>query len=498
MRKTAIGLVMLTDERPFAHAQTDELNTEVINTWADIIRNNSGNVDGSQYEVVVGKHIVHDVETGREVGIQLSRADCRQIIFLYNVWNFPFLVWPVLNQLGKEVPILSLSNNAGKFPGNVGLLATDGAIRQTGRRTHRIVGDHTDEATIAKVVDWIRASQAYTTIRGEVFGCYGGHSMGMETGFPHMTAMLTSFGVTPRQIDQLWLVNKMDSMDVDEVRKAREWLESLMGDRLRYDGDALTPEKLETQIRLYLSMVDTNREKGFTFCGLKAQRELTEHVCIGDVAEMMMNDPYDWNGPKESIVCATEADTFAALTMQLLKYISGGLPTLFMDIRLYHPEKDIWDFCNSGNHSSYFAARSLDAMENFKTITFHPALKMYFPAGGASVEFDASPGKLTFARLGLWDQKPFMVIVPGEVLDLPEAERQAINNETDPTWPHVHARMDCNFDEFLKVFPANHIQAVEGDVVDALVMLCEIAGIPPVVLGPRGKDTTPPIWERVK
>ena len=31
-----------------------------------------------------------------------------------------------------------------------------------------------------------------------------------------------------------------------------------------------------------------------------------------------MNDPYDWNGQKESFVCATEADAFAAVTMQLL------------------------------------------------------------------------------------------------------------------------------------------------------------------------------------
>ena len=79
-----------------------------------------------------------------------------------------------------------------------------------------------------------------------------------------------------------------------------------------------------------------------------------------------MNDPYDWRGRKEPTVCATEADAFAAITMQLLKYISGGLPTLFMDVRLDHPKLDIWDWCNSGNHASWYAAQSYDPAVNFK------------------------------------------------------------------------------------------------------------------------------------
>jgi L-fucose isomerase len=37
--------------------------------------------------------------------------------------------------------------------------------------------------------------------------------------------------------------------------------------------------------------------------------------CITDVAEILVNDPYDWNGSKEPFVCATEADSLAAITM---------------------------------------------------------------------------------------------------------------------------------------------------------------------------------------
>jgi len=380
----------------------------------------------------------------------------------------------------------------------VGLLATDGALRQAGVRTHRSVGDMNDVETRAKVCDWLRASQALTTIRNEVYGCYGGHSMGMETGYYHLTATIKALGVTLRQIDQLWLVEAMKEVSEAEVEKGVTWFEKMLGDRLLYDRRILTRETLGTQVRLYLAMKAVNEEKGFDFCGLKGQRELTEYVCLGDVPEMLMNDPYDWDGAKEPTVCATEADSYAAITMQLMKYISGGLPTLFMDVRLYHPDRNLWDWCNSGNHASWYASRSDDPAENFRKVTFHPALERYFKAGGASVEFDAARGVMTFARLGLWDEKPYMVIALGEAVELPEAERKALNAQTDPTWPHVHARLTCDFEEFLSVFPCNHVLGVVGDRVRQLTYLCEIAGIAPVVLGPEGKQRIAPIWERVR
>jgi L-fucose isomerase-like protein len=48
------------------------------------------------------------------------------------------------------------------------------------------------------------------------------------------------------------------------------------------------------------------------------------HFCITDVTEAFLNDPYDWEGPKHTYICATEADMDGALTMQLLKLQSGG------------------------------------------------------------------------------------------------------------------------------------------------------------------------------
>src|SRR5579884_409868 len=497
MRGTPIGIVVLNDGRPHVVEQNEQGTMRAAHDLADLVRHEVRNADGSQPEVVLGSESVKSVETGWKIGEQLRRAGCRQIVMAYSVWNFPYLVWPFLNTIGRDLPILSLSNNEGRFPGNVGLLATDGALRQAGLRTHRIVGDVNHPHTRAKVRDWIRASEALTTLRTEVYGLYGGHSMGMETGWFHLVPTQRSLGVTTYHIDQFMLVNAMDEIDSTEVDRGFTWFCDLLRDRILFDGDMLTPDALKKQIRLYLAARRLNDENGFTFCGIKGQRELTEHVVVADVAEMLLNDPYDWNGPKETTVCATEADAFAALSMQVLKYVSGGLPVLFMDVRLYHPDLDLWDLVNSGNHSSWYAALSDRPEKNFERIHFHPALKFYFKAGGASVGFDAAATELTFCRMGLWNDDVYMVICGGRSLELPAEERKRIDAMTDPTWPHVHARLDCSYDDFLSVFPSNHILAVQGDHVRSLTWLCEIAGIRPIILGDPGRPPVAPIWDRL-
>ena len=90
-----------------------------------------------------------------------------------------------------------------------------------------------------------------------------------------------------------------------------------------------------------------------------------------------------------------------------------------------------------------------------------------------------------------------MIIVKGEQAKLSKKERTKLNNMTNPTWPHVHAKLECSFDEFSGVFPCNHILGVEGDCVQALVYLCEITGIKPIVLGKSKQGLETPIWELV-
>ena len=88
---------------------------------------------------------------------------------------------------------------------------------------------------------WLRAAQAATLINTDVFGLYGGSSMGMETGFFHLVPTSKSLGTSTYQIDQLWIVERMREIDGAAVADGRRWLEQLLGDRLRYDDEHAHP-----------------------------------------------------------------------------------------------------------------------------------------------------------------------------------------------------------------------------------------------------------------
>jgi len=171
-----------------------------------------------------------------------------------------------------------------------------------------------------------------------------------------------------------------EKVPAPQAAAARGWLEKNAA-AVHYDGDRLTPELLERQIRGYYAMRDLIDERSLDFTGIKGQPELTEHFATMDIIEAFLNDPYDWDGPKKTQVCATESDMDGALTMQILKLLTGS-PALFADVRHYHADRDVWDLCNSGQHATWFAARSADPAGNLARVHLYPR-GLLFPVGGA-------------------------------------------------------------------------------------------------------------------
>jgi L-fucose isomerase len=234
---------------------------------------------------------------------------------------------------------------------------------------------------------------------------------------------------------------------------------------------------------MYYGAIDLIEEFGYDFCGIKGQRELTEHYATADVAEAFLNDPYHPDGtPKPSIVCSTEADSDAALTMQIFKHLSGT-PVLFADVRHYHADLGLWDLCNSGEHATYFAGRSLDPAVNLAQTEFRPQ-GFYFPAGGAAVYHVAAPGQVTLARLTRRAGRYRMVAFRAEFVDLGDRKHEVAAISQD-NWPHAFARFACTPDAFIQAFNCNHIHGVYGDCLAELQGVCDVLGVECEVLSGR-------------
>jgi L-fucose isomerase len=334
-----------------------------------------------------------------------------------------------------------------------------------------------------RLLGFVRAAGAVGALRGATFGRIGGRSMGMNTAVANTDQWRRTFGVDVEEIDQWEVVRRAALVDDARVRAGREWLERHAG-AVHYDGARLTPELLERQIRSYHAMRELIDEWGLDFTGIKAQPELTAHFATMDVTEAFLNDPYDWEGPKAPHVCATEADMDGALTMQLLKGLTQT-PVLFADVRHYDAEHDVWDLCNSGQHATWYAARSDDPAENLRHVQLFPA-DFYFPAGGASVHHVAAPTDATFARLTRLDGRYRMQVARGELVALDDGTSTRLQQQSSPTWPHAWARLDAPVDEILGRFGANHIHAVPGDVEAELATICRLLDIDFDRLGGQG------------
>ena len=166
--------------------------------------------------------------------------------------------------------------------------------------------------------------------------------------------------------------------DKDQVEKAFKWLSDNVKE-IKYDGKQLTPEKLKTQIRHYEATKRIVKEKNYDFIGVKCHYEMSRHYCTQCMSAAFMNDPYDWDGPKEPVVFACEADSDAALTMQILKLLTGK-PVVFMDVRHWDAKNGVMVFCNCGSQSTYYADASDNYKDNLSKVTLYPALSIY--AGG--------------------------------------------------------------------------------------------------------------------
>jgi len=298
--------------------------------------------------------------------------------------------------------------------------------------------------------------------------------MGMYTAVGRTDEWMRRFGIDVEEIDQWEIVRRAELVPASRAVAGREWLEKNAAG-VHYDGKQLTPEILERQVRSYYAMKEIIEENEIDFCGIKGQPELTGSFATADIAEAFLNDPYDFDAPKEPMICATENDMDGALTLQLLHKISGT-PVLFADVRHYFPEEGIWDLENSGQHATWYAARSDDPLENLSKVHFYPE-EWYFPAGGATVHFLAAPGEITLARLSRLDASYRMQVTKGRFEVYGDEKEESLMRQSNYVWPHAFTRMDASVETFLSRFGANHIHAVPGDVTGELGAVCRLLGI---------------------
>jgi L-fucose/D-arabinose isomerase len=466
-----IALATASDGREFVHEEVGPFGLQVQDRLAGALRDRG-------HEVITGAGDLGSNTDAVRLGRELAAARPDLTLINYPVWAFPHFSLLFASQ--GSGPLALFSNIDPQYPGMVGMLAAGGGFDQIGRAHSRTWGDPGDQAVIDRLSQQAAAAEVVQRLRGSTFGRVGGRPMGMYTTVANTDQWMARFGIDIEDIDQYELVRRGSAVDPAVTKAARLWLEKHAAG-VHYDGVKLTPELLERQISVYYAMRELIDEWKLDFCGIKGQPEMTNNWCTMDIAEAFLNDPYDWDGPKQPMICATESDMDGALTMRILTGLSGT-PALFADVRHYEASLGVWDLCNSGQHATWFAARSDDPAPNMAKVHLYPEV-LYFPAGGASVHHIAAPGEMTFARLTRQSGRYRMHLLRGEFEQFDRETTERLARQSTYEWPHAFARFTAGAEEFLTRFSANHIHAVPGDYTSELQVVCQFLDIDVDIIG---------------
>ena len=241
-RKTRVGVLTFSDQRPFIHNELVSLNQGYQDRMVRALEATG------EVEVVAGEEIVWQPEVARREARRLAAEGVDVTILNYAIWAFPHL--SAIATATAPGPFLLFCNLNASEPGMVGMLAAAGTMEQLGRRYSRIWGDIEDPAVLGRVMAFVRAAGSIGRLRGETYGLFGGRPLGMYTAVSNLDQWQKLFAVDVEHIEQHDLVRFGDEVGQEQVTAARLWLEK-HARRVAYDGKALTPEKLELQIRSY-------------------------------------------------------------------------------------------------------------------------------------------------------------------------------------------------------------------------------------------------------
>lgn len=388
--------------------------------------------------------------------------------------------------------------NGTERPGAVTLAANLSAYAQYGIPAFGIYGhdvQDADDTSIPadvqeKILRFARCALAVGQIRQRSYLQMGSTCMGIAGSVLNRDFFQDYLGMRCESVDQVEFIRRIRDgiYDPEEYQRARAWVRENVKIGQDFNPEGRRVHDVEEQWDFVTKMALIGRdlmvgnpwlaEAGYeeeavgfnAICaGFQGQRQWTDTFPNGDFMETILNTSFDWDGPRQPYILATENDTLNGATM-LLNYALTGRAQMFSDVRTYwSPQAServtgcepspmapdgFLDLRNSGATTLDAAGAMRDedgtpVMKHFwevteadidatmEATTFHAAINEYFPGGGYSTHFTTPAGMpLTMARLNLVKGiGPVLQLVEGYSVLLPEDATKTIEDRTDRTWP---------------------------------------------------------------
>ncbi len=438
--------------------------------------------------------------------------------------------------------------NGTERPGAVYLAAVMAAHNQMGLPAFAIYGRDVQDMTDTDIPDDVRdkillfakAATAVGLMRGKSYCNIGSTCMGIAGSYVNAAMLQKTFGMRTEWLDQIEIERRIARgiYDPEEFKKAMEWKEAVCVEgpdrnrapHSREEKDAEWERTVKEAVILKDIMLGNPRlaELGFVeesmgrnaiAAGVQGQRQWTDHFPNHDFPESMLCSSFDWNGPREPLILATENDTLNAMSM-LMGHLVGDRAAVFADVRTYWSPEAIervtgWKPAGAAGggliHLINSGAAALDgagamkdrggdpAMKPFwevtdadidatmKATTWCPANVEYFRGGGFSSCFETRADMpVTMIRLNMVEGVgPVLQLAEGQTVALPDRESRILQERTDPTWPTTWFAPRLTgkgaFRDAYSVMAnwgANHGAFCYGHIGDKLITLASMLRIP--------------------
>lgn len=501
--------------------------------------------DGSPVGCLVPDTTVGGVREAVALDRRFHEAGVCAVLTVTPSWGYPF---ETMNQ-DPLVPKAIWGFNGTERPGAVYLAALSSAHDQTGIPIFKIYGRHIQDKedntvpddVAEEIVRFARAAVAVDAMRDTTYLAIGGVSMGIAASKVDDAFLRAFFGMRYEHVDMSEIDRRIEGEIYDraEYERARAWAtENLpeMDDpnppgRRRSAAEKTNDWDVSIKMTLIirdlmagneaLSAIGYREEAAGHYAlaaGFQGQRQWTDHRPTGDVAEAILNTPFDWNGVRAPFIVATENDHLNAISM-LIGHLVTGRSQIFADVRTFWSAESVRRIAGDGAEKSaeegfiyltnsgaaaldgscaahrdgsptmvpFWEFTMEDAHASLEATRWGPAKLWTFRGGGFSSSFTTRGGlPFTMVRLNLvLGVGPVLQIAEGHSIDLPEEVAATVVRRTDPTWPKTFfvprttgrgAFRDVY--TVMKRWGSNHCALCFGHCGADLITLASIARIP--------------------
>ena len=559
----------------------EEKTMNLAKAVKNLIETNLKNGDGSPVECVISNTTIGRVGESAACAEQFERAGVGATITVTSCWCYGSETM----DMNPTYPKAVWGFNGTERPGAVYLAAVLAAHAQKGLPAYGIYGhdvqdldDNSIPADVAeKLLRFARAAQAVATMRGKSYLSLGNTCMGIAGSIVNADFLQQYLGMRTEYVSLVEILRRVDFgiYDKQEFERAMQWVEKYCKPQEGHDYNEDRPlfpgipmhvfngkgkgknrqekdEDWEFTVKSMMIIRDLMHgsekllEMGYKeeaighnaiAAGVQGQRQWTDYKPNFDFPESMMCTSFDWNGPREANILATENDFLNGMSM-LFGHLLTNKGVMFSDIRTYWSPEAVervsgWKpeggaacgfihLINSGATTldatgamsdkdgqpvmkSHWEMTQEDMEACLKATNWMPADRDYFRGGGYSSHFLTRGGMpMTMLRLNLVaGLGPVLQLAEGWTVDLPQNVNDILDKRTDPTWPTTWfaPRLDPTKDAFKDVYSvmnnwgANHGAICYGHVGADLITLAAMLRIPVCMHNIQDKDIfRPACW----